>query len=106
MCRRCPRRCPSIRRAGSSWCGTTRASHAWGRRAAVTFCYIPCPDDGSVDTPGINLYFEVPDLDGYYDQLSDAGIEFDFPPTDMAWGRRHAYLHDPDGHTLSFVQRS
>jgi DNA-binding transcriptional ArsR family regulator len=66
----------------------------------------PVPDDGSVDAPGINLYFQVPDLDGHYDRLCDAGIEFDFPPTDMAWGRRHAYLRDPDGHTLSFVQRS
>jgi DNA-binding transcriptional ArsR family regulator len=66
----------------------------------------PVPDDGSVDAPGINLYFEVPDLDTHYERLSDAGIEFDFPPTDMAWGRRHAYLHDPDGHKLSFVERS
>lgn len=66
----------------------------------------PVPDDGTVDAPGINLYFDVPDLDGHYGRLCDAGIEFDFPPTDMAWGRRHAYLHDPDGHTLSFVQRS
>jgi catechol 2,3-dioxygenase-like lactoylglutathione lyase family enzyme len=66
----------------------------------------PVPDDASVDAPGINLYFELPDLDAHYDRLCDAGIEFDFPPTDMAWGRRHAYLRDPDGHTLSFVQRS
>jgi DNA-binding transcriptional ArsR family regulator/catechol 2,3-dioxygenase-like lactoylglutathione lyase family enzyme len=66
----------------------------------------PVSDDGSVDAPGINLYFQVPDLDGHYDRLCDAGIEFDFPPTDMAWGRRHAYLRDPDGHTLSFVQRT
>jgi DNA-binding transcriptional ArsR family regulator/catechol 2,3-dioxygenase-like lactoylglutathione lyase family enzyme len=65
----------------------------------------PVPDDGSVAAPGINLYFEVRDLDDHYDRLCDAGIEFDFPPTDMAWGRRHAYLRDPDGHTLSFVQR-
>jgi DNA-binding transcriptional ArsR family regulator/catechol 2,3-dioxygenase-like lactoylglutathione lyase family enzyme len=66
----------------------------------------PVPDDASVDAPGINLYFELPDLDAHYDRLCDAGIEFDFPPTDVAWGRRHAYLRDPDGHTLSFVQRS
>jgi catechol 2,3-dioxygenase-like lactoylglutathione lyase family enzyme/DNA-binding transcriptional ArsR family regulator len=66
----------------------------------------PVPDAASVDAPGINLYFEVPDLDGHYDRLCDAGIEFDFPPTDMAWGRRHAYLRDPDGHMLSFVQRA
>ncbi|HEX6312635.1 MAG TPA: metalloregulator ArsR/SmtB family transcription factor [Acidimicrobiia bacterium] len=66
----------------------------------------PVPDDGSVAAPGINLYFEVSDLDGHYDRLCDAGIDFDFPPTDMAWGRRHAYLRDPDGRTLSFVQRS
>lgn len=66
----------------------------------------PVPDDGSVAAPGINLYFEVPDLDRHYDRLCDAGIEFDFPPTNMAWGRRHAYLRDPDGHNLSFVERA
>ena len=66
----------------------------------------PVPENGSVAAPGINLYFEVPDLDDHYDRLCEAGIEFDFPPTDMAWGARHAYLRDPDGHTLSFVQRA
>ena len=66
----------------------------------------PVPDNGSVAAPGINLYFEVPDLDDHYDRLCEAGIEFDFPPTDMAWGARHAYLRDPDGHALSFVQRA
>jgi DNA-binding transcriptional ArsR family regulator/catechol 2,3-dioxygenase-like lactoylglutathione lyase family enzyme len=66
----------------------------------------PVPENGSVAAPGINLYFEVPDLDGHYDRLCESGIEFDFPPTDMAWGARHAYLRDPDGHTLSFVQRA
>jgi DNA-binding transcriptional ArsR family regulator len=64
----------------------------------------PAPDDGSTASPGINLYFAVGDVDTHYEQASDAGVEFDYPPTTMSWGARHSYLSDPDGHTISFVQ--
>jgi DNA-binding transcriptional ArsR family regulator/catechol 2,3-dioxygenase-like lactoylglutathione lyase family enzyme len=64
------------------------------------------PDDGSTASDGINLYFSVGDVDGHFERASDAGVEFDFPPTTMPWGARHSYLTDPDGHTISFVQPS
>ncbi len=64
----------------------------------------PLPDDGSAASEGINLYFAVGDVDAHFEQASDAGVEFDFPPTTMSWGARHSYLTDPDGHTISFVQ--
>lgn len=55
---------------------------------------------------GISLYFAVGDVDRHFEQASDAGVEFDFPPTTMSWGARHRYLADPDGHSISFVQTS
>jgi DNA-binding transcriptional ArsR family regulator len=62
------------------------------------------PENGSTESGGINLYFTVRDVDAHFEQASDAGVEFDFPPTTMSWGARHSYLTDPDGHTISFVQ--
>ena len=64
----------------------------------------PLPDNGSASSDGINLYFRVGDLDAHFERASAAGVDFDFPPTTMAWGARHSYVSDPDGHTVSFVQ--
>jgi DNA-binding transcriptional ArsR family regulator/predicted enzyme related to lactoylglutathione lyase len=64
----------------------------------------PAPDNASTASTGINLYFAVGDIDAHFERATDAGIDFDFPPTTMSWGARHSYLTDPDGHTISFVQ--
>ena len=64
----------------------------------------PVPDNASTVSEGINLYFSVGDVDTHFEQASDAGVEFDFPPTTMSWGARHSYVTDPDAHTISFVQ--
>ena len=63
----------------------------------------PVPDNGTTASEGVNLYFAVGDIDAHFERASDAGVEFDFPPTTMSWGGRHSYLTDPDGHTISFV---
>jgi DNA-binding transcriptional ArsR family regulator len=62
------------------------------------------PENGSTTSSGINLYFAVGDVDAHFERASDAGVDFDFPPTTMSWGARHSYVTDPDGHTISFVQ--
>jgi DNA-binding transcriptional ArsR family regulator len=64
----------------------------------------PVPENGSTVSDGINLYFAVGDVDAHFEHATDAGVEFDFPPTTMSWGARHSYLTDPDGHVISFVQ--
>ena len=64
----------------------------------------PVPENGTTASGGINLYFRVGDVDAHFERASDAGVEFDFPPTTMSWGARHSYVTDPDGHTISFVQ--
>jgi DNA-binding transcriptional ArsR family regulator/catechol 2,3-dioxygenase-like lactoylglutathione lyase family enzyme len=62
------------------------------------------PENGSTASDGVNLYFTVADVDAHFEHATDAGVDFDFPPTTMSWGARHSYLTDPDGHTISFVQ--
>jgi DNA-binding transcriptional ArsR family regulator/catechol 2,3-dioxygenase-like lactoylglutathione lyase family enzyme len=64
----------------------------------------PVTENGTTASDGINLYFSVADVDAHFEQASDAGVEFDYPPTTMSWGARHSYLTDPDSHTISFVQ--
>lgn len=48
----------------------------------------------------VTLYLECDDLDGEYERLRDAGVEFEQEPTDMPWLWREARLRDPDGHRL------
>src|SRR5262249_30018983 len=50
---------------------------------------------------GVGLYIEVDDVDTLCRRLAEQGVSFDQEPEDMAWGWRHAYLRDPDGHRLS-----
>lgn len=49
---------------------------------------------------GIQLYFEVENLDERVNQLQAAGMLFDLLPTDQPWLWREAHLKDPDGHQI------
>lgn len=45
---------------------------------------------------GMSCLF-VDDVDAWYERLSASGVEFFAAPTDQPWGRRTAFLRDPDG---------
>jgi catechol 2,3-dioxygenase-like lactoylglutathione lyase family enzyme len=49
----------------------------------------------------MRLYFEVRDLEEFCKKLEASGIPLDHAPKLEAWGWKHAYLRDPDGHSLS-----
>lgn len=49
---------------------------------------------------GITVYFECDDLDGEYDRLHKAGLNFSLPPTDQSWRWREAHLADPDSNRI------
>ncbi len=49
---------------------------------------------------GAYIYFECTDLDERVNRLTEAGIQFDEPPTDRSWRWREARLRDPDGNRL------
>lgn len=52
-------------------------------------------------TRPVVLYFETPDLNETCRQLRARGVRFDQLPQRMPWGWDHAYLRDPDGHSIS-----
>lgn len=52
-------------------------------------------------TRRVALYFETPELGPFCRRLVRHGVRFDQLPKRMPWGWTHAYLHDPDGHTVS-----
>ncbi len=54
-----------------------------------------------IESEGVRLYFEVPELDAFCDKLRKKGFYFTQLPRLMPWGWRHAYLNDPDGHEIS-----
>jgi uncharacterized glyoxalase superfamily protein PhnB len=51
---------------------------------------------------GVNFFFGVDDVDKYYRELSDRGVEV-HPPTDEGWGGRFITVQDPDKYRLFFV---
>jgi len=55
----------------------------------------------SIDHPEkLQMHFHVRDVDAEYNRLKKLGVQFDEPPEDQPWGWRHAYMHDPAGHTV------
>jgi catechol 2,3-dioxygenase-like lactoylglutathione lyase family enzyme len=55
------------------------------------------PSELGVAPGGMELAFEVDDVDGAYNAALDAGARGWRPPEDRPWRERTAYLLDPDG---------
>lgn len=58
------------------------------------------------EAPELEIVVRVPDVDAAYERLQGAGVETGGPPEDMAWGARHIWLRDPDGHLISIYSSS
>ena len=54
-----------------------------------------------VGVVGIELAFQVDDVDQWYTYLASRGVHFTQAPQDEPWGARHANLEDPDGYKLT-----
>ena len=52
---------------------------------------------------GIHVEFTTDDLDGLYETLRAAGVEFHQPPHDEPW-ERSMTAYDPDGYAVEFAQ--
>lgn len=51
--------------------------------------------------PGrVQLHFEVPDVDAFYEDLAGQGVPFDTEPHNTLWGYRVAGLRDSAGHMV------
>jgi catechol 2,3-dioxygenase-like lactoylglutathione lyase family enzyme len=51
---------------------------------------------------GVHLVLGVSDVDLFYRQLTDSGVQVS-EPRDEGWGGRFVSLQDPDGYRLFFV---
>ena len=51
---------------------------------------------------GVNFFLGVDDVDKYYRDLLDRGVEV-HSPTDEGWGGRFVTVQDPDKYRLFFV---
>jgi hypothetical protein len=81
------------RRTRGHWLGGAR-----DQRTCYAIVLLP---GESIDQPEkVQMHFPVADVDAEYDRLRRLGIRFDGPPEDQPWGWRHAYTHDPAGHTV------
>jgi len=54
---------------------------------------------------GVNFFLAVDDVDQYYRDLTEKGVEV-WPPADEGWGGRFITLQDPDKYRFFFVQWS
>jgi lactoylglutathione lyase len=52
---------------------------------------------------GVEIHFEVPDIDAAYNWLLNRGAKFMQPPSNMPWGTRMAALRDPEGNAIEIV---
>ena len=51
---------------------------------------------------GVNFFLGVDDVDKYYRELTDRGVDV-HPPTEEGWGGRFITVEDPDKYRLFFV---
>lgn len=51
---------------------------------------------------GMYLYFEVEDVDLFFQGLKEKGIITSSEPTTWSWGKREFAVKDPDGYRLIF----
>jgi len=49
-------------------------------------------------------YLRVDDVDGYYDELKEKGVEMLSPISDKPWGMREFGLRTPEGHRIMIGQ--
>ncbi|MFL5733438.1 MAG: VOC family protein [Chloroflexia bacterium] len=52
---------------------------------------------------GLEIHFDVADVDPVYESLRGRGVTFNEPPANMPWGVRMAAFDDPEGWTVEIV---
>ena len=60
-------------------------------------------DSSPLRNHGLEIHFEVPDVDAAYNWLLNRGVKFEQPPGNMPWGTRMAALRDPEGNAIEIV---
>lgn len=60
-------------------------------------------DDGRSPGGHTGISFTTPDIDAFYTELSERGVEFKGPPEMMPWGTKACWFLDPDGNDFFVV---
>ena len=60
-------------------------------------------DKSLLRSRGLEIHFEVPDVDVAYSKLLDRGVQFEHQPANMPWGARMAAFRDPEGNAIEIV---
>ena len=91
--------------------GFTEVSSAEGwrfvKRDTCMIMLGECPDAIAPSDLGDHSYFAylvVDDLDAYWDEVRDLGVEVTSEPADKPWGMREFGIRTPDGHRLMIGQ--
>jgi uncharacterized glyoxalase superfamily protein PhnB len=59
------------------------------------------PEDGRA---GNAVVLVVDNVDQFYEEYNQKGIQIDLPPTDQSWGNREMYVKDGDNNSIRFTQ--
>ena len=59
-------------------------------------------DPGAKKGVGMFMYFEVENVDSFYQKLKEKNITTSSEPTSWPWGKREFAIKDPDGYKLIF----
>jgi len=64
--------------------------------------------EANLDNKGAGqfTYIKVEDVDAYYQNLLDKGLQPSSEPRDWPWGNREFVIRDPDGYKLVFFQKT
>jgi len=64
--------------------------------------------EANLDNKGAGqfTYIKVEDVDAYYQNLLDKGLNPSSEPRDWPWGNREFVIRDPDGYKLVFFQKT
>jgi len=60
------------------------------------------PEDGKA---GNAVVLIVNNVDNFYQEFLQKGVQIDLPPTDQSWGNREMYISDPDANSIRFTQQ-
>ena len=55
---------------------------------------------------GIMVYFEVEDMDKFYESVKGKGVKTEGEPIEQPWGKKELTIQDPDGYKLVFFENA
>ena len=80
--------------------GFVRGFTIWDYAYALRMMELDDNKEDSIGKRNVELYFEISDLDLFYNKLKKEHIEFVHSMKEQPWGQRCIRIYDPDRHIL------